>query len=50
MLFFFFKFFLRFNIYLLHVTVNFFQYMSKEQKINVKKEMFVQLLQGTELS
>lgn len=39
MLFFFFKFFLRFNIYLLHVTVNFFQYMSKEQKINVKKNV-----------
>lgn len=34
MLFIFFKFFLRFNIHLL--TVNLFQYMSKEQKINVK--------------
>lgn len=34
MLFIFFKFFLRFNIHLL--TVNLFQYMSNEQKINVK--------------
>lgn len=50
MLFIFFKFFLRFSIHLL--TVNLFQYMSKEQKINVKikKKMFVQLLQDTELS